>query len=55
MPGTLDSPVLEQLTLRYRKVLVGADVTDRGDLITVANEADRLSAGPDTLDDRSLR
>lgn len=33
---------------------MGADVTDRGDLIPMANEADGLAAGPDALDDGTL-
>jgi hypothetical protein len=44
MPGALQSPISENVAERHRKMLVGADITERGDLTVESHETNRIAA-----------
>jgi hypothetical protein len=54
MPRALERPVVEQVAQRHRKMLVRADIAQRGDLSSVANETDRITTWAHALENRPL-
>jgi hypothetical protein len=49
VPGALERPVVEQVALRHRKMLVGTDIAQSGYFAAVPDEADRITSRPHAL------
>jgi hypothetical protein len=43
MPCALQSPIAEQVALRHRKMLVGADIAQSGDFAVLPHQANRVT------------
>jgi hypothetical protein len=43
MPRALQSPIPEQIALRHRKVLVGTNIAQSGDLAVLSNQANGVT------------
>ena len=54
MPCALQRSILEQIAQRHRKMLVGADIAQRGYLAFIADEANGIATRAHALEDRSL-
>jgi hypothetical protein len=54
VPGTLERPILQQVALRHRKVLVGTDIAQGRYPAVVPDQADRVTSRADALQNRSF-
>ena len=54
MPGTLQRSIIEEISERHRKMLVGADIAQCGYLTVIANEAYRIAGRTDPLQNGSF-
>src|SRR5436853_5062488 len=55
VPGALQRSVMEQVTKRHRKMLMGANIAERGDLVLKANETYRVTTRAHALQQCPLR
>jgi hypothetical protein len=54
VPRALQSSILKQVALRHRKVLVGTDIAQSGDLAVMPNQANSVTGRSHALQYRSF-